>query len=379
VYNNTGFNSANSSGNGIVFNDVDGGTIQRSTIYQNGLNCYTTGGGPFGAWSFDCKNVTIQYCEAYGNGSLGLYDGGGFDIDGGDTNCIIQYSYSHDNMGAGFLCAEFYGAARAWNNNTIRYNISHNDATQGSARGQGAVTLWSGSSNPASQMKNALIYGNTVYVAQYNALLDDSPTTNTRIYNNIFYADNGQLTAEVGDSAAGGVTLCGNDYFSNTGTLNLQWNGVAYNSLADFQNATQQETLNGQPTGSSADPLLVNVLAQITVNNPDALATSLTAFQLTDRSPLLALGINLQTQFGIHTCQHDFFGNSLPSSGAYSVGSYQGQGLPPPGPTRPSQAVAGDPTWRDIFAALQKGWKNQIQDWAAIPSGPSQGLPQRPV
>ncbi len=52
--------------------------------------------------------------------------GAGFDFDGGCTNSTLQYNYSHDNYGAGYLLAQFDNAP-LMKNITIRYNISEND------------------------------------------------------------------------------------------------------------------------------------------------------------------------------------------------------------------------------------------------------------
>src|SRR6185436_921799 len=119
------------SGSGIIVGDTDVATIERSVAWNNGKNCNYTNGGPIGIWAWDSNAVTIQYNESYSNqtGSSSL-DGGGFDLDGGVTNSIMQYNYSHDNDGAGYLLYQFNGA-RPFGNNTVRYNISQNDARQG--------------------------------------------------------------------------------------------------------------------------------------------------------------------------------------------------------------------------------------------------------
>ena len=41
-------------------------------------------------------------------------------------NSVMQYNYSHDNDGAGYLLAQFT-YAREFTNNIVRYNISEND------------------------------------------------------------------------------------------------------------------------------------------------------------------------------------------------------------------------------------------------------------
>ena len=100
--------------------------------YDNGARQQqaTTGGGPCGIWTYNSNNITIQYNESYGN--LGdRVDGDGFDMDGGTTNCILQYNYSHDNDGAGYLQAQFPDA-QEHSGDIIRYNISQNDGRKNS-------------------------------------------------------------------------------------------------------------------------------------------------------------------------------------------------------------------------------------------------------
>jgi hypothetical protein len=117
------------SGSGIVLADVNAATIERCVSFNNGENNNWWAGGPVGIWTWDANNVVIQFNESYGN-KTGTIDGGGFDLDGGVTNSIMQYNYSHDNAGAGYLLAQF-GTARAFGNNIVRYNISQNDSRKG--------------------------------------------------------------------------------------------------------------------------------------------------------------------------------------------------------------------------------------------------------
>ena len=64
-------------------------------------------------------------------------------LDGGVRNSIVQYNYSHDNDGAGYLLAQFEGG-RAFYNNVIRYNVSENDGQKNS---YGGIHLWSTGAN----------------------------------------------------------------------------------------------------------------------------------------------------------------------------------------------------------------------------------------
>src|SRR6185369_3699922 len=113
------------TGNGIFFKDVDGGMIEHCSAYNNGALNKNAGGGPVGIWAIFSNNITIQYNESYQNHTR-ANDGNGFDLDGGVTNSRMQYNYSHDNDGGGYLLYQFTGA-RAFGSNICRYNISQND------------------------------------------------------------------------------------------------------------------------------------------------------------------------------------------------------------------------------------------------------------
>jgi hypothetical protein len=90
------------SGSGIVLGSVNNATIERSLAYNNGWLC-TAPEGPVGIWTYDSNNVTIQFNESHHNRTGGPADGGGFDLDQNTSNSRLQYNYSHDNEGAGFL------------------------------------------------------------------------------------------------------------------------------------------------------------------------------------------------------------------------------------------------------------------------------------
>ena len=99
TYNNFG-NPAfkdNHSGNGIVCGSVRNGTMQGCISHDNGKDNGCVYGGPVGIWCWASTEFTIQFCESHHNHTGTLKDGGGFDLDGGVTNSVIQYNYSHDN------------------------------------------------------------------------------------------------------------------------------------------------------------------------------------------------------------------------------------------------------------------------------------------
>ncbi len=138
AYDNTGRATSKNeghSGNGIVIGQVNGGVIQNSTAWGNGTADASKQGGSVGIWAWDSNQVTIQHNESFKNGTAGEHDGGGFDLDGGVTNSVMQYNYSHDNAGAGYLLAQFKNAKK-FEGNLVANNISDDD---GRKNGYGAI------------------------------------------------------------------------------------------------------------------------------------------------------------------------------------------------------------------------------------------------
>ena len=190
VYRNFGApNQELHTGNGIVLSQVDGATIEHCEVYENGkLNSYEEG-GPVGIWTWDSNRVLIQFNKSHHNKTGSSKDGGGFDLDGGVRNAIVQYNHSHDNDGPGFLLAQFT-CAKAFHNNVIRHNLSENDGQKNS---YGGIHLWSTGANGG--IRNTTIYGNTVRTsksANGNPSAVDCSSDgihNIGFYNNIFQSD----------------------------------------------------------------------------------------------------------------------------------------------------------------------------------------------
>jgi hypothetical protein len=136
-------NLTNHSGNGIVVGECRNVTIEYCTATNNGWDMPRIGNGPVGIWAYEADRVTIQHCLSYRNKtSAGGADGGGFDLDGGVTNSVIQYCLSYENQGAGYCIFQYYYAS-PWHDNIFRYNISEND---GSVSDAGAgMYVWNSS------------------------------------------------------------------------------------------------------------------------------------------------------------------------------------------------------------------------------------------
>lgn len=318
AYNNPGVSgtSRGHTGSGIVLSDVNRGTIERSVAYDNGWLCNSEQGGPVGIWAWDSNNITIQYNESYRNRVAGSKDGGGFDLDGGVTNSLMQYNYSHDNDGAGYLLAQF-PKARKFTGNTVRYNISQNDGRKNS---YGAIYIF-------GDIQNSEIYNNTIYMTPPDGGspvaidIDRDATTNVHVRNNIFQVTGGLRLIEV-SSGQSGLLFQGNDYFSSGADFQIGWYNTTYFSLTDWRATTGQEHVGAKDVGLSVEPKLRTPSKGGTLNNAKLLDT-LDAYRLQSSSPLIEAGLNLTQLFGIDPGTRDYYGNRIPQRGAFDVGAHE--------------------------------------------------------
>ncbi len=314
-----GYSASGHRGSGIIMSDVDSGIMQHCVAHDNGTG-NTHCGGPGGIWAWDCNNVTIQFCEAYRNSSGTGCDGLGFDFDGGVTNSVIQYNYSHDNDGAGYLLGQF-DYARPWFNNILRYNISQNDSrTNG-----GAIELFKG---PGTTMTGAQIYNNTIYttpsvnnptISAFTFVDWITGIDSTVVYNNIF-----QTTGDVPliDIPVGyDAYFAGNLYSASGGAFKIQYQGTLYNDLVTWRTATSNEMIGATATGMIANPMLTNAGSGGTVY--PAFPDQLDAYKLPVGSPAINTGLNLAISFGINSGNHDFFNNPAPYGGASDIGAFE--------------------------------------------------------
>jgi hypothetical protein len=324
VYNNLGDPAATShTGSGIVLGNLTGGLIEYCIAYNNGGRCTTTG-GPVGIWCWDATNVTIQFCEAYQNHAVNC-DGGGFDLDGGCQGCVIQYCYSHDNDGPGYLICQYSGA-RAFTNNAVRYNVSENDGR----RNVCGIQFWSAGSNGGIQSTH--VYGNTVYNAYAPAAWYASGgISGCSMRNNILMTANGKALVS-GSPPTSALVFQGNLYWASGSTVSI----AGYSSLDAWRTATGQEKVGGNASGMLLNPLLTNPGAGVTIGDTSKLDT-LAGYKLQGGSPCIETGLNLQSLFSINPGTRDYYGNSLPQGAALDIGAHE---CPPSLPAAPSALTA---------------------------------------
>ena len=326
VYNIRGISGKRGhSGNGIILSSIDGGVIEYCKAYNNGeFSDDPNSGGPIGIWFWDTGNGVIQFCESYDNKTGNQADGGGFDLDGGCVNCIMQYNYSHGNHGAGYGIYQYLNA-REYKNNVVRYNISHND---GIRNRYGGINLWSTSSSGGIQ--NTKIYNNTVVVsaATKGAAIGDLPEVegksyvyDTQVYNNIIVGAVDKKLVDIPDPASRWI-FKGNCYWTYGGNMKIRWGNKTYTNLNDWRRVTGQEQLNSKDVGLQVDPELKGISLVATAISP-TLLNALNSYKLRESSILIDQGLNLKTAFGIDTGQHDFYGTSIPENNNYDIGAHE--------------------------------------------------------
>ena len=293
----------NHSGNGIIVGLCTRVTIEYCTATNNGWDMPRVGNGPVGIWAYEADSVVIQNCISYRNKtSKGGEDGGGFDLDGGVTNSIIQYCLSFENEGAGFGIFQYKGAS-LWRNNTVRFNISENDGRV--SRAHAGIFIWNGSDDDA-QFKDFYCYNNVIYNSDGNAIYFDehSARTNFHYYNNIFVAKDNLVRGKFAND-----TFLGNNWWSLSGRFNM--NGQK--DLDEWANLTGFEKRAGVLKGTSIDPRFENLTIPATAD-PLQLS-SFTKYRTPSESPLRSRGINLKAEVGIEIGGVDFNQNNVTPNG----------------------------------------------------------------
>lgn len=231
-------NTESHTGNGIVLSGVENALIEHCEAYENGANSRSLSGGPVGIWVWNSRKCIIQNSVSHHNHAGLVHDGGGFDIDGGASDCLIKNCYSHDNEGAGYLVCEF-GAPNKCANNQIINNVSRNDGLKNS---YGGISI-SGASEEY-QVEGCLIRNNKVYVEGKN-IINGTPAAlffngsyfkNIQLENNYFYLAK-ETTLLRSDSVLTEnlAKFKGNQYQSETQTLPIVCKNCSEAQVAELR------------------------------------------------------------------------------------------------------------------------------------------------
>ena len=294
-------NLTNHSGNGIVVANAQNAIVEYCEAANNGWDMPRKGNGPVGIWAWNGDRVIIQICISHDNKSPGD-DGGGFDLDGGMTNSILQYNLSYNNDGPGYFLCQFPGAP-VFRDNIVRYNISQNDGVKNNRRS--GIDIYCASPNASA----CQIYNNTVY-NQHGAAVGFGglPMPDVVFRNNIFICSGDVIS---GDGQRGRFE--NNLYWSADGR-DLSFDG--YSSLRAWADATGQERIGNEIVGRTADPKLADP-GTAALTAPASLA-DLKAYRLTPDSPCLAAGIVIKDNGG-----RDLWGYPVPEAQKPAIGACQ--------------------------------------------------------
>lgn len=306
----------NHSGNGILVGDTDGARIEGCVARNNGAANGGRTGGPVGIWAYSSNDVTIQSCESYDNRTGGAADGGGFDLDGGVTNSVIQYCYSHGNDGPGYLVWNYAGAELPLAGNVIRYNISAGDSRR---HRYGALSV--GTSE--APIRGLLVHNNTIYATPSAAgepscvRVWEGAGEGLRFVNNLFIASGGVPAVDC--EAREGVRFEGNAYWAAGGPLLIR-HGGRFADLAAWRTAAGQERRGGEDLGFFGDPRLSGLSNEETIGEGGRLA-GLRAFRPGAGSPLIDAGVDLDAPPGQGPGGRDFWGTPVPRGQRLDVGA----------------------------------------------------------
>jgi len=218
----------------------DGAVVEHNLIHDIGANV-TSCGGTSGIMTYNANNVRIRYNEVYNVRPYPSFTAGcdwdGIDLDGGTSNSVVEYNYTHDNAGSGLLAYTSTVGSRVWGPNTFRYNISENDDA---AKVQGGLVdvVPNAPKNPLS------IYGNTFFTnvdqsskssasaCFYFGYSAGTWAAGSQIKDNICYMANRSSSGKTGQMYYNpynqtGMTLSNNLYYG-TNTAGWRWGGTTY-------------------------------------------------------------------------------------------------------------------------------------------------------
>ncbi|MBO3271998.1 right-handed parallel beta-helix repeat-containing protein [Hymenobacter defluvii] len=318
LYNNTGRLDLKQTrtGYGLLLAHVTGAVVEQCEAYNNGrLNAYPAA-GPAGIGAWRCTNLTVQQCRSYNNRS-GTVRGGGYALEGGCANAVVQYNYAHDNEGPGYAISQPDTLSVPSANLTVRYNISDNDARRAD---QGALAVLAPAT--AEQMQRISLHNNTVLVtkpannsAPVAVQLGGGAASGITLRNNLLQTTDGLMLVDA--SLTTGVRLEGNCYWSSGGTFALRWDNATYTALPTWRQATTQEQLGDRPCGLSINPQLRTAKqSDAATATPTAAATAASSdYRLAPTSALVAAGLNLWDEFRQEAGPRDYFGVATPAAG----------------------------------------------------------------
>ena len=144
----TGTTITDTGRNAVFMRGTLGGMIDHNTIRLAGAR--THGNALCVGWA---KDTIVRANEVSETGiHTGTHENGGIDVDDGAIGTIVEFNWTHDNVGGSVNAGAQPGRDADASDTVIRYNLSENDGEHTFGVG-GAVS-------------NTLIYNNTIYVGK---------------------------------------------------------------------------------------------------------------------------------------------------------------------------------------------------------------------
>jgi hypothetical protein len=299
-------------GDGVVVGPVRNGLLDGNVCAYNGR----IRNARIGCWTWDSLNTTIQFNESHHNmtplNNSKARDGGGFDLDLGTENGMIQYNWSHDNEGEGILLDSWpvgYGYTRGETHNAqVRYNISERDGKKLS----GGITVFGGVSgaiyNNTIYYEASRLAGSTMFQGEgaplTTSIWGKSGKPDLRIYNNIFITKKASAAAinnNIWTDGTGIFAFDNNIWWRVEGGLRFQWGTKLITSWSGWR------AKGFDPSGMNADPLLVGPLGDGPLAyKPSASSPAINRGRVLTVTDALR-GMGLQDAFGVPTPQRGYY------------------------------------------------------------------------
>ena len=275
---------------GIVPLYTSGALVERNLVdtFQQ-----TYAGYGCGIWCDRADGMVFQYNEVC-NGKNTM-DGMAFNLDDMTENGIIQYNYTHNNVGGGIM---LHVRTNSYNrNNTVRYNLSVND-TAGFAAHQAVIVCVGEDAN--TKIEKAKVYNNTF--VNNNVVHPVYQGDEILFENNIFYFPNEGMASKKDAYMTGANTSFRNNVFAGA------------HSSSEPENAGK----NSKNSYVDESPLAG------TFYGTESLEDAMEMAKLVHGSAALEAGDPAVLEGGP---TKDFYGNASVNNGKINAGIYNGESV----------------------------------------------------
>ncbi len=276
---------------GIVPLYTDGALVEHNKVdtFQQ-----TTEGYGCGIWCDRANDMIFQYNEVC-NGQNTM-DGMAFNLDDMTENGVIQYNYTHNNVGGGTM---LHVRTNSYNrNNTIRYNLSVND-THHYAPHQAIIVCVGEDAN--TKIEAAKVYNNTFFNTR--TVRPVYKGDEIAFQNNIFYMVNKGMK-------------------NKTDAYDVGYNTTFNKNLFAGVHPKDEPAGNGNLT--AAMPGLSGVLVNKDGDQylPKEMEEAIAAARLAHNSEALNAGVAIEDGAAV-----DLYGNPVIAGEAPNIGAYNGESV----------------------------------------------------